>query len=317
LNKFIQRKSDRALVASLFLIVILLFSLMLNLAILFSQGVSSAYEEGQLENTRTRHEHKSNRLQAYDVPFRFPMPLGKLVINKDGSIDETIHQNTRHSNVLASSSGNITKQSTFKETMIADKKTTKKIGDNATRVHFNTNTKSANLSNFVSIHQKSGSAVIADSNNITRTYSLHTNGKDIPVRYKITGFSNSVLNMTMQPDNATLLIYMSTVSPGTFTIEVPRNIIDFTNKDPHAPLGVFEDRHYTSFHEIENNNYTRKLTMPLSKGTSQIAIAGTHTSPEYGVTTTLYGLSMCIALIVITFIARQNRANSGSISRHA
>src|ERR1044071_10306466 len=116
------------------------------------------------------------------------MPLGKLDINKGGSIDERIHQNTRHSNVLASSSGTITKQSTFKETMISDKKTTKKIGDNATNVHFNTNTQSANLSNFVSIHQNSGSAVIADTNKTTRTYSLHTNGKDIPVRYKITGF---------------------------------------------------------------------------------------------------------------------------------
>lgn len=316
MNKYIRRKSERALVTSLFLTVILLFSLILNVANLFSQGVSSAYEEGQLENTRKSHEHKSNRIQAYDDPFRFPMPLGKLDINKGGSIDERIHQNTRHSNVLASSSDTITKQSTFKETMISDKKTTKKIGDNATDVHFNTNTKSANPSNFVSIHQKSGSSVIADTNKTTRTYSLHTNGKDIPVRYKITGFSNSVLNMTMQPDNATLLIYMSTVSPGTFTIEVPRNIIDFTNKDPHAPLGVFEDYHYTSFHEIENNNYTRKLTMSLSNGTSQIAIAGTHTTPEYGVTTILYGISMCIGLIVITFIARQNRSNCGSISQH-
>jgi hypothetical protein len=314
LNKFIRRQLEGAAVTSLFLIMIFLFSLMLSSAILFSQGVSSAYEEGYFETTNKPHEHKSNRLQAYDDPFRFPMPLGKLDIDKGGSTDERIHQNSRHSHGLPLSSGTITKQSTFKETMISDKKTAKKIIDNSTKVHFNTNAKPANLSNFVSIYQKSGSAVAADTNKTTRIYSLHTIGKDIPVRYEITGFSNNVLNMTMQPDNATLSIYMSTLSPGTFTIELPRNIMDFTRKDPHSPLGVFADRHYTSFHETENNNYTRKLTMPFNKGTSQIAIAGTHTSPEYALTTTLYGISMCIGIIALTLVARQKRFNSGSLS---
>ena len=310
-----RRQLEGAAVTSLFLTIILLFSFMLNSAILFSQRVSSAYEDGYFENTKKPHEHKSNRLQAYDDPFRFPMPLGKFDIDKRGSIDESMHQNSRHSDDLASSSGTITKQSTFKETMISDKKTTKKISNNTTKMPFNTNSKSANLSNVVSIHQKSGGGVAADTNKTTQTHILHTNGKDIPVRYEITGFCNNVLNMTMQPDTVTLSIYMSTLSPGTFTIELPRNITDFTKKDPHTPLRVFEDSHYTSFHETENNNYTRKLTMPFNKGTSQIAIAGTHTSPEYGMTTTLYGISMCIGIIVLTLVTRQSRFNSGSLSQ--
>jgi hypothetical protein len=290
--------------------MILLFSFMLYSAILFSQGVSAAYEEGYFENTKKPHEPKSNKIQSYDDPFRFPMPLGKFDIDKSASIDNGIHQNIRHSDALASSSDTPTKHSTFKETMIADKKTTKKITNNATKVPFNTNATSANISDVASIRQESGSAVAADTNKTTQTYILHTNGKDIPVRYEITGFSNNVLNMTTQPDNTTLSIYMSTFSPGTFTIELPRNIPDFTN-----PLGVFEDRHYTSFHETENsNNNTQTLTMPFNKGTSQIAIAGTHTSPEYSLTTTLYGISMCIAVVVLTLVARKSSLNSGCLS---
>ena len=318
MNKIILRQLEGDAITSLFMTMTLLSSFILNSAILFSQGVSAAYEEGYFENTKKPNDPKSNRIQAYDDPFRFPMPLGKLDIDKPGSIDERIGQNSRHSDGLASSSGTTTKQTTFKETMISDKKTTKKISNNATEMpfkHTHTNAKSANLSNVASIDQKSGSAVAAHTNKTTQMYIVHTNGKDIPVRYEITGSSNNVLNMTTQPDNATLSIYMSTFSPGTFTIELPRNITDFTNKDPHSPLGVFEDRHYTSFRETENNNYTQKLTMPFNNGTSHIAIAGIHTSPEYGLTTTLYGISMCIAIVVLTLVARQNSFNTRSLNK--
>ena len=283
--------------------MILLFSFMLNSA------VSATYEEGYSENTKKSYEPKSNRIQAYDDPFRFPMPLGKLDIDKP---DERIHQNSRHGDGLASSSGTPTRQSTFKETMISEKKMTKKISNNATKVPFNTNAKSANVSNVASIDQ---SVAAAHTNKTTQMYILQTNDKDIPLRYEITGFSNNVLNMTTQPDNATLSIYMSTFSPGTFTIELPRNITDFTNKDRHSPLWIFEDGRYTSFRETENNNYTRKLTMPFNKGTSQIAIAGAHTSPEYGLTTTLYGISMCIAIGVLALVARRNGFNSRSLNK--
>ena len=283
--------------------MILLFSFMLNSA------VSATNEESYSENTKKSHEPKSNRIQAYDDPFRFPMPLGKLDIDKP---DERIHQNSRHGDGLASSSGTPTRQSTFKETMISYKNTTKKIISNAIEMPFNTNAKSANVSNVASIDQ---SVAAAHTNKTTQMYILQTKDKDIPLRYEITGFSNNVLNMTTQPDNARLSIYMSTFSPGTFTIELPRNITDFTNKDRHSPLWIFEDGRYTSFRETENNNYTRKLTMPFNKGTSQIAIAGAHTSPEYGLTTTLYGISMCIAIGVLSLVARQNGFNSRSLNK--
>jgi hypothetical protein len=48
--------------------------------------------------------------------------------------------------------------------------------------------------------------------------------------------------------------------------------------------------------------------MPFNKGTSQIVIAGTHASPEYGATTTaLYGVSMCISITVLILVARRSR----------
>ena len=126
MNKLVRRQLEGAAVTSLFITMILLFSFMLNSAILFSQGVSSAYEEGYFENTKRPHELESKRVQAYHDPFRFPMPLGKPDMDKSSSIDERTHQNSRHSDGLASSSDTLKKYSTFKETMISDKKTTKK-----------------------------------------------------------------------------------------------------------------------------------------------------------------------------------------------
>ena len=312
MNKFIQCKLVGAGVTFLSVAVTLIFAFVLNPTVLFSQGALSVNEKGDLESVEKPHEHKFSRLKSYDDPFRFPMPLGELHINGQDSIHDGMQKNSQHSDRLLPSSGTITKQSTFKATIIPDRKTTKKMSHNTSKLSFDRNTKSAAaLSNTTTLnHQKSSSVVVTDANITSRTYIFDVNGKDIPLRYEITGFSNKVLNMTMRTNNATLLIYISSLSPGEFTIELPRNIIDSTNKDMHSDsqFAVLEDGHYTSFYETENNNYTRKLTMPFNKGTSQIVIAGTHASPEYGATTTaLYGVSMCISITVLILVARRSR----------
>ena len=284
--------------------MILLFAVILNPTILLSQGISSDHEQGDLQSAKPQ-EHKFSRLKASDDPFRFPMPLGQMDVDRRDLVDGSIHQHSQ--DLSSSSSGTITKQSTFKATIVPEKKMTKKIRDNSTEIPFNINTKSAPPLDISLIHRKSGSFLVTDANKTSRTYSLHINGKDIPVSYDVTGFSNNILNMTMQTNNATLLICLSSPSPGRFTIELARNILDSTDKDIHSdsPFAVFEDGHYTSFDETENNSYIRKLTMQFNKGTSQIAIAGTHASPEYGRAARLYGISMCISIIVLILVARR------------
>ena len=317
MNKFIQHKLKEVRATSLFVTMILLLAVILNSTVLSSQGISYAYEKADLERAKP-HEHKFTRLKPSEDPFRFPMPLGQLDTDRGDLADGSIQQHSQHSEDLSSSSDTTTKQSTFKVTISSDKKMTKKIRDNTTEVPFNINTKSAYASDISLIQQKSDSVVATDTNKTSRIYSLHFTDKDIPVRYEVTGFSNSVLNMTMQTDNATLLIYLSSLSPGKFTIELARNILDSTNKDMHSdsPFAVFEDGHYTSFHETENNSYIRKLTMQFNKGTSQIAIAGTHASPEYGGTTTaFYGISMCISIIVLIAVTRRRRFTCLSLGR--
>jgi hypothetical protein len=148
-------------------------------------------------------------------------------------------------------------------------------------------------------------------------YNLDVHGKVIPIKYQITGLSNKLLNMSLKNDNATLLIQLSSSSPGTLRIELARNIIDSKNQDMHtdSPFAVFEDGLYTSFEETENNNYVRQVIMQLHKGTGQIAIVGTHASPEYGSTTAvLYGISMTVIVIIIV-VVRYNRLSFTSLGR--
>jgi hypothetical protein len=231
------------------------------------------------------------------------MPVGELDNNNPYSIDSNLQRKNQpnHDDAL-SSTGTALKQSTFKATIVQDKKMIKKITDNASKAAFNISRKSDLNSNNLSAYNKNISVPISDNKNGSKIYSLHVNGKLIPIKYQITGLSNRLLSISMKNDNATLLIQLSSTSPGTLRIELARNIIDSKNQDMRtdSPFAVFEDGHYTSFEEIENNKVVRQVMMDFDKDTGQIAIVGTHASPEYpGIATILYGLSLAVILILI------------------
>jgi hypothetical protein len=289
---------------------------LINPVLVSSQGLST-YKQGDSENPKKPYEHKINVLKASKDPFKFPMPLGELDTNRPDSINSNLQRKNQSTDNAPSSTGTALKHSTFKATIVQDKKMIKKITDNASEALSYVSTKSDPGSNNVSAYNKNISVPISYNNNGSKIYSLYVNGKVIPVKYQVTGFSNKLLNISMKNDNATLLIHLSSSSPGTLRIELARNVIDSKNKDMHtdSPFAVFEDDLYTSFDEIENNNDMRQVMMGFDKGTGQIAIVGTHPSPEYGSTTTvLYGVSMTVIVIIIV-IARYNGLNFISFRR--
>jgi hypothetical protein len=279
--------------------MILLFTSLLSPVLVSSHGLST-YKDTNSKYPKKPHEHKITELKASKDPFKFPMPLGELDTNAVDSVDSNLKRKDQPSDDSTwSGTGTALKHSTFKATTYITRKS---------------DTKSDNVS---SAYNKNISIPISDNKNGSKLYNLDVHGKVIPIKYQITGLSNKLLNMSLKNDNATLLIQLSSSSLGTLRIELARNIIDSKNQDMHtdSPFAVFEDGLYTSFEETENNNYVRQVIMQLHKGTGQIAIVGTHPSPEYGSTTAvIYGISMTVIIIIIV-VARYNRLSFTSLGR--
>jgi hypothetical protein len=291
--------------------MILLFTSLIGPVLASSHGLST-YKEANSKNPKEPYEHKITGLKASKDPFKFPMPLGELGTNAADSIDSNLKRKDQPSDDgTQSGTGTELKHSTFKATIVPDKKMIKKVTDNTSKATSYISRKSDPKSNNVSsAYNKNISIPILDNKNSSKLYNLDVHGTVIPIKYQITGVSNKLLNMSLKNDNATLLIQLSSSSPGTLRIELARNIIDSKNQDMHtdSPFAVFEDGLYTSFEEKENNNYIRQVMMQFDKGTGQIAIVGTHPSPEFGGTTAvLYGVSMTVILIIIVVAARYNR----------
>ena len=312
MNRFTPSKSKSAGVSALFGITLVFFTIILNPPLSFSQGRSSDEIENDFENSK----HKQISFKGTTDPFRFPMPLGGLDTDRPDSIELNEDENSPHTNNLRPPFNTIIEHSTFKATIIPDKISLKNKTENTISDSFKTNGKSVSrTANYTtSIHSAGSGLTWQNGNKTNQIYNLYINNKGVPVRYQLTGSSNNLLNMTMQNNNPSLLIYLSSASPGTLTIELGRNIIDSKNKDlrSDSPFAVLEDGRDASFAEIENNNLMRLISIPFNEGTSQIAITGTHASPEYGATTALYGVSMCISIVIIALIRYKIR---DSISR--
>ena len=95
-----------------------------------------------------------------------------------------------------------------------------------------------------------------------------------------------------------MLVNIWSQTNGTLTIELPRissNML--TNKQ--GTFTVFEDsRYYTALGEKDTNKL-RQLTIHFDRGTRQIEILASHTSPEFGMITVAFAL--IIALIIFPF----------------
>jgi hypothetical protein len=308
LNRFTPSKSELAGVTAIFGITIVLFTPILNAPLSFSQGMSSDEIQNELKNSKKPHEQKPISLRATTDPFKFPIPLGGLDTDRSDLIDRAEDENSQHINNLRTPSNTIIEHSTIKATIIPDNKSLKNKTENPINGSFNINSKSVGLTqnNTTSINTTSSSLTGKNGSKTGQIYNLYLNSKSFPIRYRLTGSSNNLLNMTVQSNNPTLLLYLSSSSTGKLTIELGRNIIDSKNKDlrSDSPFAVFEDGRETSYAEIENNNLMRQISIPFNKGTSQIAIAGTYASPEYNATTALYGVSMCISIVIIIAFTR-------------
>jgi hypothetical protein len=213
------------------------------------------------------------------IPFKFPMPLGNL---SSDFIHSKSNQNDHIQGHLPSYTKSTRENSILKAT---DNKIIKKTKVNSSK-NSSIRISSANPNTLTS---KTGGRSIPNRQFMSQGY---------PIIYHITGSGNKLKNISVQKDNTTLLVNIWSQSNGTLTIELPRissNML--TNKQ--GTFNVFEDRRYDSAFGEKDTNNIRQLTIHFDRGTGQIEILPSHTSPEFGMITVAFAL--IIGLIISPF----------------
>ncbi len=122
------------------------------------------------------------------------------------------------------------------------------------------------------------------------------------VNYNISGAT--INNISINPDDTSLIIDMTTTDGGTFTMSMPRSLIDAKSGNVDDQFIVLTDGADTDFNETQTTANDRTITVAFPAGTEQIEIIGTQVVPEFG---TLSFAILAIALLSIVVFSTKNR----------
>jgi predicted secreted protein with PEFG-CTERM motif len=141
------------------------------------------------------------------------------------------------------------------------------------------------------------------------TFDLMVEGQAHPIEYMIT--SGSVENMTIHGENQTLGIALNSMSNGTLSLRLPKEVINSqTAEGEDAEFAAFIDNaEYVEPGEIEPAEDTRTLLIGFPAGTGSIDVIGTSVIPEFS---TIAVVVLAVAIVgIIIATARQGRFNFG------
>jgi predicted secreted protein with PEFG-CTERM motif len=141
------------------------------------------------------------------------------------------------------------------------------------------------------------------------TFDLTAGGQTHPIEYMITG--GSVENMTIHGENQTLGITLNSMSNGTLSLRLPREVINSqTAEGEDAEFAAFIDNaEYTEPGEIEPAEDTRTLLIGFPAGAGSIDVIGTSVIPEFS---TIAVVVLAIAIVgIIIATARHGIFNFG------
>ena len=88
------------------------------------------------------------------------------------------------------------------------------------------------------------------------------------------GLESIVKNMYVDNDTISIIFSMNVKKSGSFTTDIPRNVLDATINGRDIDFIVLVDGENTRYDEIKSPIY-RKLTIPYTSGTEEIEIIGT------------------------------------------
>jgi predicted secreted protein with PEFG-CTERM motif len=142
------------------------------------------------------------------------------------------------------------------------------------------------------------------------TFELTAEGQTLPIEYIITG--GSVENMTINGENQTLGVTINSMSNGTLSLRLPREVIDSkTAEGEDADFAAFiDDAEYEEPGEIdEPTEDTRTILIGFPAGAGSIDVIGTSVIPEFS---TIAVAVLAVAIIgIIIATARNGRFNFG------
>jgi len=130
-------------------------------------------------------------------------------------------------------------------------------------------------------------------------------GKSYSVNYSVTGAT--VSDMSISPQDTSLLVSITSSSDGNLTLTMPRSLIDAKAGTGDDQFFVLVDGADTDFTESKTNT-DRTVTVSIPEGTQQVEVIGTQVVPEFG------GLSfvvLAIAIISIVAISSKTRLKFG------
>ncbi len=122
------------------------------------------------------------------------------------------------------------------------------------------------------------------------------------VNYNISGAT--INNISINPDDTSLIIDMTTTDSGTLTMSMPRSLIDAKSGNADDQFIVLTDGADTDFNETQTTANDRAITVAFPAGTEQIEIIGTQVVPEFG---TLSFAILAIAILSIVVFSTKNR----------
>jgi predicted secreted protein with PEFG-CTERM motif len=142
------------------------------------------------------------------------------------------------------------------------------------------------------------------------TFELTAGGQTLPIEYIITG--GSVENMTINGENQTLGVTINSMSNGTLSLRLPREVMDSkTAEGEDADFAAFiDDAEYEEPGEIdEPTEDTRTILIGFPAGAGSIDVIGTTAIPEFSTIAVAVLAVAIIAIIIAT--ARNGRFNFG------
>jgi hypothetical protein len=234
-----------------------------------------------LTNSKAIPQQNVNKIQAArdygDIPFKFPMPLEDMNNhNLMGSTHSKSKESPHLKNGLLSNTKSTQKQQTIlKAMLIPENKIVKtKILDSS-------------KNSTIHIEEASSHVNLAGINGSKEKYKPEFDHQNYPISYHITGAGNKIKDFNVEKDNTTIIAHITSRSNGKLTVQLPENAtLDFKkpkNNNQEDSFAVFEDgQYYPAFNEGKNLLGVRQVIVYFEKGTEQIEILTSHTSPEFG-----------------------------------
>ena len=130
-------------------------------------------------------------------------------------------------------------------------------------------------------------------------------GGTFDVNYTMKG--GVLTSININENDLSLDIEINTDSNGSLNIEIPRNSLDSVDENGfdenfivliYSPSSEYPVQ--TDYNELDNNDQTRSIYVPLKNGDTKIQIIGTHVIPEFGTIVTIILLAIITTIVITT-----------------